>query len=238
MKYRFLSVLFLVFPLVAFAESTGLEIVPRTFDFGWAPANAKVTASFTLRNTSIRLIPITDVQPSCGCTAPDFTAGDLASQDEMTIGLTFDTRGYQGIRFFKKTYVKTGDADWEYEVFLRGHVLDPAAPLRPAGSGVVTFEPGMKDSKKTVSLVNHSSETLSLSVVQRPAEWAEIRFDPPLVQSGKSSTLTVTVLPPYDDDRHTSVTFEGADDQDAYRATVAIRTGPSPQSSPSLPPAP
>src|SRR5438552_802550 len=89
---------------------TALVVSPSTFDFGWCPDNAKIHAEFTIRNTGTDLIPVTSVQPTCGCTTSEFTASSLASNEESKVGLTFNTRGYGGAPFHKTAKVKTDDA--------------------------------------------------------------------------------------------------------------------------------
>src|SRR5258706_9505250 len=84
-----------------------IEISPTTFDFGWAPDNAKITAEFTVMNAGDEMVPLTAFKPSCGCTATDFEPDALASHEQRKISLTFNTRGYTNQTFHKMAAVKT-----------------------------------------------------------------------------------------------------------------------------------
>ena len=129
-----------------------LEITPTTFDFGWCPDNAKINAQFSVRNISSEMIPIMSVQPTCGCTASQFSPSTLATQEETKIGLTFNTRGYANMTFNKATKVKADVMTGEFSVNLKGYVLDPNAKVVPVGDGIIRFEPESKDKKKTIKI--------------------------------------------------------------------------------------
>ncbi|OVE77610.1 hypothetical protein BVX98_02235 [bacterium F11] len=210
-------------------SSLNLEIVPTTFDFGWFPSNAKVSAQFQLKNTSESILPVIDVLPSCGCTAPSFTPADLSSMEEMTVGLTFNTRGYDGRSFNKKSSVKTELEDNRYEVWLKGHVKNPDAKVLPLGSGIVAFE--QKTTKRTqlVSIANKTEKPVMLGIIQEPAYWAKYELPEKTIEPGKTVDLKVTVKPPYDKVKQTSLTLEAIENVNTHRLTIAIRTGPPPQ---------
>src|SRR5262245_21402455 len=101
------AVAFAALSFPSLSQAAALRIDPETFDFGWAPDNAKISADFTVKNTGVEIIPLTSVQPTCGCTASNFSPGQLASAEETKIGLTFNTRGYRGMAFNKSTKVNS-----------------------------------------------------------------------------------------------------------------------------------
>lgn len=217
-------------------QSTGLIVDPGTFDFGWAPANAKVNARFQVRNESAAPIPIIDVEPSCGCTAPDFTPGAVSSMEAMSIGLAFDTRGYDGRRFYKKTRVKAETVgDEEIWVNLRGHVTDPNAQLHPTGTGVAAFAPSSRSRKETIELKNESGEPLALTVVQPSEAWATVTV-PDRIAAGGTADVVIQVDGGTDPGRHTSVTLEGRGSSKKYRVTLAVRTGDAAGGTPRIQP--
>lgn len=205
-----------------------LVITPTVFDFGWCPDNAKISAEFTIKNTGADLIPITSVQPTCGCTASQFTPGQLGSNEETKVGLTFNTRGYAKTGFSKNTKVKTEAGGAEYEVTLKGYVLDPTAKVFPEGDGVASFETGSKEKKKTISIQNKSDKDVTLSILQAPASWASVKLSASLVKAGASAPVEFSVSSPFSETRDTSVTFEAKSETETSRLTIAIRTGTPP----------
>src|SRR5262245_17555997 len=122
--------------------ASNLQITPERFDFGWAPDNAIIACDFKVKNVGGEMIPLTGVQPSCGCTATNFTPDALPSSEEMKINMTFNTRGYAGIKFNKSIQVKAGMPEELYTVYLEGFVADPNAKIVPDEDGVVSFSTG------------------------------------------------------------------------------------------------
>lgn len=227
MKVSLTSCLLLL-SMPALAAGPMLQITPTVFDFGWCPDNAKISANFDVHNIGEGIVPLTAVQPTCGCTAPNFTPANLGTNEHSTIGLTFNTRGYNGLEFNKATKVKTDMTDQEYTVNLKGAVANNNAKLLPTGNGVAAFEPGTSEKKKTVRLNNKSDKDLTLQVVQQPAEWAQAKLAADVVKAGGSVDLEVRTDPPFDDLKETSITIAGTGDAVEHRVTIAIRTGLQP----------
>src|SRR5690349_5092806 len=117
----FVSLGFFAVAVAQAYSPSAIVISPTTFDFGWCPDNAKVNAEFIVRNTGTDLIPITGVQPTCGCTASEFTPGSLGSNEESKVLLTFNTRGYAGTPFHKTAKIKTDTGGAEYTVDMVGY---------------------------------------------------------------------------------------------------------------------
>jgi hypothetical protein len=207
---------------------SALVISPHTFDFGWCPDNAKVHAEFTIRNTGTDLIPVASVQPTCGCTASEFTPASLGSNEESKVGLTFNTRGYAGSAFHKTAKVKTEGDTNEYTVELTGFVVNPASVIVPEGDGVAGFAPDSKDKKKTISIKNKGSKDVTLKVVQPAAAWAHVKFDVASIKAGETAPMTIAPEGSFDDERTTSITVEANDGTSDSRFTIAIRTGTPP----------
>lgn len=209
------------------AAPEAIIITPTTFDFGWCPDNAKISAEFSVKNAGVDIIPIASVQPTCGCTASQFTPGPLASNAETKVGLTFNTRGYNGSAFNKVTKVKTESGN-EYNVNLTGNVNDPAAKIFPDQGGVASFEPGSKEKKKTIKIQNKTDKDVDLTVIHNAADWAKANLSAQQIKAGESVGLEVSVDGSYDAAKDTSVTLEARSGDASWRLTVAIRTGPAP----------
>lgn len=87
------------------AETTTEEVVANVaviqfqeteFDFGKIKEGDKVEHVFKFKNTGDVPLILTAVQPSCGCTASDYTKDPVAPGGEGTISLTFDSNGKPG----------------------------------------------------------------------------------------------------------------------------------------------
>ena len=213
-----------------------LEIRPGTFDFGWAPDNARITAQFTVVNGGEDMVPLTAVKPTCGCTVSDFTPDALPSHEEKKISLTFNTRGYTNQEFHKTANVKTDLEENSYTVFLTGHVLKPDNGLMPDSGGIAGFEKGT-ERKKKINIANKTQSPLTLTQVQMAAPWAHVKLPSKAIQPGASAPVEISVDGSLEEDRATSVTIAPAESPEQNRVTLAIRTGtPPPSYRPYVPP--
>ena len=211
------------------AAAPRLSIEPTTFDFGWTPDNAKVSASFLVTNIANEMVPLTAVQPTCGCTASQFQPGALASNERTRILLTFNTRGYTNMAFNKPTQVKTDMSDQDYQVYLAGHVTHAKAAVAPEGDGIAHFGPDSGGKRQTISLTNKSEEPVTLEVVQEPLGWAKIRLKKPVIAPGESVPVEISISGSVEETRDTSVTFAAKGASKTHRLTLAIRTGTPPR---------
>ncbi len=231
----------LLTPVSAFSPQS-IVITPTTFDFGWAPDNSKINAEFTLKNTGSDLVPLTSVQPTCGCTVPQFTPSSLGANDQTKVILTFNTRGYAGTGFSKNAKVKTDDSSIEYTVMMTGFVTDPNAKVIPDQGGVAGFPKDAKERSKKIKIENKSDKDVTLEIVQAPAAWAKVKLDATSIKAGGAAVLEVSIDGETDQDKQTSVTLSAKDDVKTSRLTVAIWTGqgPTPMRRPEVvpPPAP
>jgi hypothetical protein len=218
------SFLFLSFPVYA----SSLEISPSTFDYGWCPDNAKITATFTIKNTSTNLISLNSIHPACGCTAANFSRADLGSDKETTISLVFDTRGYLGQHFSKGTDIKAGMPEQQYHVVLKGHVRNPDALVFPEGTGIVHVTAENQKETQTVTLHNKSTVDVELDVIETPAAWVNARLSSKKIKAGQSTQLSVQVKGDASEDRQSSVTYEAKGNNLMQRLTLAFVSGQGP----------
>lgn len=78
------------------ANLAAIEFEETVHDFGNIKEGEKVEHTFKFKNTGNVPLIVTAVQPSCGCTASDFTKDPVAPGGEGTISLTFDSKGKPG----------------------------------------------------------------------------------------------------------------------------------------------
>jgi len=206
-----------------------LKSEPETFDYGWAPDNARIFSEFTIKNMGGDAVGLQALKPACGCTAAKFSPMSLASEADTKIGLTFNTRGYKGHSFNKSAELTTDSSGSNLLVYLKGHVTNPNALFLPKGSGIAEFGPDRKGSTEKIILENKSDKDLKLNIVQPAASWAKIKMDADTIKAGQSAELIVQVNGDFDQVRETSLTIEGVGTEAPQRVTIAVRTGPPPK---------
>jgi hypothetical protein len=77
------------------------EVAQVTFetmehDFGKIREGEKVTYRFKFKNTGTVPLKITDVKPSCGCTASDYTRSPVPPGGDGFVEVVFDSQGRTG----------------------------------------------------------------------------------------------------------------------------------------------
>src|ERR1041385_5556637 len=129
-------VLFIVFVLVsqfsAAQLSEPLIFREKLHDFGnISEQDGPATFEFVVSNKSIRPIKITGVQPSCGCTTPDWTKEPIAVGGTGFIKASYDPKGRPG--YFDKTLSVTTDWDGTTTVLrIKGNVVTQQSLGDPA----------------------------------------------------------------------------------------------------------
>ncbi len=83
------------------SEATSTEVAQITFetmehDFGKIREGEKVTYRFKFKNSGKVPLKITDVKPSCGCTASDYTKEPVPPGGEGYVEVVFDSQGRTG----------------------------------------------------------------------------------------------------------------------------------------------
>jgi len=78
------------------ANLATIEFEETTHDFGNIKEGAKVEHVFKFKNTGNVPLIVTAVEPSCGCTASDYTKTPVAPGGEGSVSLTFDSSGKPG----------------------------------------------------------------------------------------------------------------------------------------------
>ena len=69
-----------------------LTIVKDKLDIGQTGYEVPVTATFELRNKSMRRLRISQIIPDCSCTRVEYPKGEIGAGDKFTIKMTYDAR--------------------------------------------------------------------------------------------------------------------------------------------------
>ena len=86
----------LITALLALAASSAnaqrLTIAKDKIDIGQTGYEIPVTATFELRNRSMRKLHISQIIPDCSCTRVEYPKGEIGAGDRFTIKMTYDAR--------------------------------------------------------------------------------------------------------------------------------------------------
>lgn len=117
---------FKVEPKISSTQS--VKVMPSTLvwkteniDLGEIPQNVPKEIVFEFKNTGLKAITITKVQPSCGCTAADYTKEAIAPGASGFIKATYNAANKGS--FTKTVTVVTSDSDTQNLLMFKGTVI-------------------------------------------------------------------------------------------------------------------
>jgi hypothetical protein len=90
----------------ALAKTT-VEFSETEYNFGMINAGTKVKHTFKVKNTGTSPLKLTNVKPTCGCTASDYTKEEIAPGKEGVISVEFNSSGKMGMQ--RKGITVTGN---------------------------------------------------------------------------------------------------------------------------------
>ncbi|MHC1706523.1 MAG: DUF1573 domain-containing protein [Bacteroidales bacterium] len=99
---------------------THLKFESYTRDFGNIPQGIPATTAFTFTNTTDLPIAITNVQKSCGCTAPVYSKEPVLPGKSSTISVTFNAAAPNN---FTKSLIITTSENETYTLIIKGNVV-------------------------------------------------------------------------------------------------------------------
>ena len=150
-----------------FSQTTATVTGPRitfdvpVFDFGRVKSGELVKHTYTFTNTGSKLLEITNVQPSCGCTA----AGEWTRRAEPgqtgTIPIQLNTAGFGGDVLKTITVTSTDEVQPTFALQLKGTVWKPVDVL--PSFAVLNIMPDSTSASTLVKIVNNTDEYISIS---------------------------------------------------------------------------
>lgn len=120
LKKSFLHTLMLLAFSCAWAQPT-LKIPKLSHDFGTIEEGTQASYTFDVQNTGNLPLIITNVQPSCGCTTPEWTKDPIPPGGKGKIMATFNSQGRLG-SFNKVISVISNDAESTKILTIKGFV--------------------------------------------------------------------------------------------------------------------
>ncbi len=105
-----LSVVALLFSVIAFAQKPVIAFDQTSHDFGVVAEEAgSITHVFEFTNTGDADLLITNVSASCGCTTPKWTREPITPGGKGAITVTYSTSGRPGM--FNKTITVSNNTE-------------------------------------------------------------------------------------------------------------------------------
>ncbi|WP_266368707.1 DUF1573 domain-containing protein [Tellurirhabdus rosea] len=108
---------------VAFAQKGVVKFAKESHDFGKIEQGKPVTFTFEFTNTGTDPVVISNAQPSCGCTTPDWTKSAVLPGQKGYVKATYNAAA---MGQFNKTVTVTSNGE-RPQIFLelRGEVVAP-----------------------------------------------------------------------------------------------------------------
>ena len=115
-----------------------LKLSKTTHDFGKLPQGPTASTEFTVKNISSEDVLIENVQPSCGCTVPDWTRTPIKPGGVGVIKAIYNTQGRPG-NFNKTLTIKTNRG--VKPVYITGEVEQlPVGSVPPAQNSMIKHQ--------------------------------------------------------------------------------------------------
>ena len=162
------------------------------YDFGRISAGVVVKHSYIFTNVGDQQLIITNVQPTCGCTA----AADWSRQVEPgnigTIPIQFNSANFGGPVTKMITVVCNDKTQPTVHLQIKGTIWKPI-DVTPAYA-VINVPPECAGGSATIKILNNAEEALTLGTpeVNQPGFGVEIKTNQP----GKEYELVVSTVPP------------------------------------------
>ncbi len=139
---KIVAIIFTCFCISAFAQETKPKVDEQkpeivfentSHDFGNINEGTMATYEFVFTNTGKIPLVINTVQPSCGCTTPEWSREPIAPGAKGKIKAIYNTYGRPG-NFQKYVTVKSNAAGGSVDLTIKGVVLtkpvEPVSPVR------------------------------------------------------------------------------------------------------------
>ncbi len=226
---QFTAVVFILlllgFATVPALAQPQLEIVGKSFDFGYVPQDCTISQFFWFKSTGTDTLKIDRIKTGCTCALMPMEQKWIAPGDSMKIGIYWEMgKDLNAIGRFP--YIFTNAQADPYRMYLTGYVVKSGDSLRPLSISPYKFELTKYGDQAidsiSFNLKNQSNKELRISVVSYPLEECDI-FVPSTVKAGGTVAGYVKVRPDFlDKEFKRSITLL-MDDEKATRVTLPIR---------------
>lgn len=180
-----------------------LVLEKEKVDVGRTEFQSPVTATFELRNKSLRKLVITDVVPDCKCTTVDFPKGEIGAGDKFTIRMTYDARMLG--HFYKQAAIVSNGSPKPVYITMTGVVLADVQDY--SGSYPYDFNGLLADRNElefdnvnkgdrpvsVMHIMNNGSTVMQPNVLHLPS-YLLAQVSPTRLTPGHSGKVTFTLI--------------------------------------------
>ena len=178
-----------------------LVVVKSTVECGRTGYQQPITATFELRNKSMRRLIIENVKPDCGCTTVEYPR-EVGANDKFTIKLTYNAS--QLGHFQKMVAIKSNASEKPVYLTMKGVVLAEVLDYTgtyPLAIGnllldkdVLEFDDVNKGDApvQEIHILNNSMETMTPRLMHLPS-YLEATYNFDTLVPGKGGTIAVTL---------------------------------------------
>ena len=191
----------------AFSQSE-IKFEKETHDFGIIAEGTQASYEFRVKNVGNQPLIISTVQPSCGCTTPDWTKEPILPGKTGVIKAMYNSTGRPG-PFHKSITVTTNAATPTQVLYIRGEVgpkdlkliytpeQKAMSPRLALGSTTYSFgklEKGQKAVAK-FTVKNTGRQPLVIQGVKSSCNCVSYKVSEPSLKPGQTTTLELTYVP-------------------------------------------
>jgi len=218
-KFYLLLALCCIFVANQAAGQGELKFEKDTHDFGLIAEGTQAGYEFKVKNIGNQPVLIASVQPSCGCTTPDWTKEPILPGKTGLIRTLYNSTGRPG-PFHKSITVTSNGATATQVLYIKGEVGPKDAkitytqeqkamsPRLAVGSTSYNFgklEKGQK-AVATFKIKNTGRQPLVIQGVKTACNCVSYRVSEPALKPGKTATLELTYIPAMLKDQNEVVT--------------------------------
>jgi hypothetical protein len=176
------------------APGPTITFAAPVYDFGKVKSGETVRHTYTFTNTGTQVLEVTNVQPSCGCTAAGEWTRRIEPGQIGTIAIQFNSAGFGGEVLKTVTVNSTDKAHPSLTLQLKGLVWKPVDVL--PSFAVLNIMPDATSASTIVRITNNTDEYISITSEPKCSTTefrAEIRTNHP----GKEFQLEIKAVPPF-----------------------------------------
>ncbi|WP_439882285.1 DUF1573 domain-containing protein [Pontibacter sp. MBLB2868] len=203
----FLIICFVLAANIALAQAE-IKFEKDTHDFGTIAEGTQAAYEFRVKNTGNQPLIISTVQPSCGCTTPDWTKEPILPGKIGMIKAMYNSTGRPG-PFHKSITVTSNAATATQVLYIQGEVgpkdlkniytqeQKTMSPRLALGSTTYNFgklEKGQKAVAK-FTIKNTGRQPLVVQGVRSACNCVTYRVSEPSLKPGQTATLELTYVP-------------------------------------------
>jgi len=99
-----------------------LKLIEDFFDFGSIKEGEVISHTFHFKNIGDEKLIVKDLIPDCGCTLPKIDKKEFEPDEEGSVEVIFDSKGWQGSQY-KSVTLRTNAPDREKSVTIKANVV-------------------------------------------------------------------------------------------------------------------